>query len=582
MSVRGPADARALMLVEGDPGGAADPPRPEILASWRRSRRHGVDPASHAHTLGSLTGDTRLTRAAQTAVDAVAPDLRASAAVMVLADRSGRVLHRTATTEGFARTLDEAGLVLGRDLSEEAVGTNAIGTALTTGSLVAVVGSENYHEAFQTLAGVAATVHDPVSGEVLGAVAMVTPAGSSRAAHVALVRQTALLAEQRMLGLDTEAHQRVLARYLAATRSPGDPVFAVSEQTLHAGPDTMRLLAGLSHQDLWAPAHDALTLRPTAELPLMLPSGERVAVRLEAVEIDGALVGAVGKVLDGAPLMPPQVGGRVMSVPEFRAWSPAARRTATALRQAAEQRRAVCVVGEDGVGKATTVRLVAARAFPGRNLVQLDPEDATPARVRTELTRGLPVLVTDAHTLSTRQLLALADSTRAGQERADGWLALTFQGQPHALDEHLVASRLAILPASPLRDRPQDIELVLPSMLRRYAAGRDLRLSPALVDRLRRQPWPTNFHGLEAVVAEMARNATSRVLDVGDLPDAFGAILRRRLTPMEWMTRSAIVSALQANNGSKELAAEALGMSRASIYRKIKAFGINPDDLSAG
>ena len=77
----------------------------------------------------------------------------------------------------------------------------------------------------------------------------------------------------------------------------------------------------------------------------------------------------------------------------------------------------------------------------------------------------------------------------------------------------------------------------------------------------------------------MAHRATKRVLDVGDLPEAFGAILRRRLTPMEWMTRSAIVAALQANGGSKELAAEALGMSRASIYRKIKAFDIDVDDL---
>ena len=145
-----------------------------------------------------------------------------------------------------------------------------------------------------------------------------------------------------MLGLDAEAHQRVLARYLAAVRAPGDRVFAVSEETLHASPETMQLLAGLSHQDLWAPAYDALTTRPTAELPIMLPGGERVAVRLEAVEVDGTLVGAVGEVLTGTTVRAPQTGGRVMSVPEFRTWSPAARRTALALRQAAEDRRAVC------------------------------------------------------------------------------------------------------------------------------------------------------------------------------------------------------------------------------------------------
>jgi transcriptional regulator of acetoin/glycerol metabolism len=299
-------------------------------------------------------------------------------------------------------------------------------------------------------------------------------------------------------------------------------------------------------------------------------------VRLEAVEVDGRLVGAVGEVLDDDAHAPRASGDRVLSVPEFRHWSPAARRTATALRRAAEDRRATCVVGEDGVGKATTVRIVAARAFPARNLVQVAPEDATPGRIGSELASGSPVLVTDAHALTPEQLLALADTAR--DHRGDGWLALTYQGQPDALDERLYESRLAILPASPLRARPQDIELAIPAMLRRYAGGRELTLTPALVDRLRREPWPTNFHGLEAVVAEMAHHATKRVLDVADLPEAFGAILRRRLTPMEWMTRSAIVSALQAHGGNKELAAEALGMSRASIYRKIKAFGIDLEE----
>jgi transcriptional regulator of acetoin/glycerol metabolism len=578
VSVRGPSHARALMIDDGDPGGAADPPRPEILASWHRSRRAGVDPAARTYLLADPAGDTRLHRAGEVALDAVAPDLATSAVVLVLADGAGRLLQRTATTESFACALDDAGVVVGRDLAETTVGTNAVGTALAIGERTTVIGSEHYHDTFQALAGVATPVHDPVAGHVLGAVGLISPAGSTRPAHRALVRQTALLVEQRMLGVDAEVHQRLLARYLAASRTPGAPVFAVSDQSLHAGPEAMRLLAGLSHEDLWAPTYDALTLRPTPDLPLTLPDGGRIVVRLEAIEVGGRLVGAVGEVLDD-DMVPRPSDDRALSVPEFRHWSPAARRTATALRRAAEDRRATCVVGEDGVGKATTVRIVAARAFPGRNLVQVAPEDATPGRIGAELASGSPVLVADAHMLTTEQLLALADAAR--DHRGGGWLALTYQGQPDALDERLYESRLAILTASPLRARPQDIELALPAMLRRYAGGRELALTPALVDRLRREPWPTNFHGLEAVVAEIARRATKRVLDVGDLPEAFGAILRRRLTPMEWMTRSAIVAALQANGGSKELAAEALGMSRASIYRKIKAFDIDVDDLPA-
>ena len=574
--MRGPDHARTASVGAGD-GRVDDLPRPEIVASWIRSEQKGLSRSAAARPMSwPPLSDSRVARAGLSSLQTVEADLAGTAAALVLADVHGRILHRTPTAREFAAVLDAASVVTGQSLAENTVGTNAVGTALVIRDLVTVVGGEHYQERFQDLAGIAMPVTDPVSGRVLGAVALLAPAGRTRPAHVALVRQTALLTEQRMLGLDAEAQQRVLARYIAAARAPGDPVFAVSEQTFHAGPAATRLLDGMSHEDLWPPARDALTSRLTAELVLMLPSGERVAVRLEAVEDSGILVGAIGEVLSGAPLLPPQPGGRVLSVPEFTRWSPAARRTATALRRAAEERQTVCVVGEDGVGKATTVRLVAARALPGRNLVGLDPDEATPDRVAVEITAGSPVLVTDAHTLRPHHVLALVNAARSAH--GDGWLALTYQGQPDSLDETALGSRAKVIPASPLRARPQDIELVLPSMLRRYAAGRELRVSPAVVDRLRRNPWPTNFHGLEAVVAEMARNATSRVLGVDDLPEAFGAILRRRLTPMEWMTRSAIVEALRASGGNKETAAESLGMSRASIYRKIKAFGIDIDE----
>src|SRR4051794_39680804 len=142
------------MIDDGDPGGAEDPPRPEILASWQRSRRAGVDPTARTCLLADPAGDTRLHRAGHVALDTVTPELATGAIVLLLADGAGRVLHRTATTEGFADALDDAGLVVGRDLAETTVGTNAVGTALVMGERLTVIGSEHYHDAFQTFAGV--------------------------------------------------------------------------------------------------------------------------------------------------------------------------------------------------------------------------------------------------------------------------------------------------------------------------------------------------------------------------------------------------------------------------------------------
>jgi len=70
------------------------------------------------------------------------------------------------------------------------------------------------------------------------------------------------------------------------------------------------------------------------------------------------------------------------------------------------------------------------------------------------------------------------------------------------------------------------------------------------------------------------QSAKGSLLDVGDLPAGFGTGLRRRLTPIEWMEREAIVEALHACGGDKQIAANAIGLSRASIYRKIRAYDI--------
>jgi len=100
-------------------------------------------------------------------------------------------------------------------------------------------------------------------------------------------------------------------------------------------------------------------------------------------------------------------------------------------------------------------------------------------------------------------------------------------------------------------------------------------VTPELMSRLVREPWPGNLAEVSDLVEQMVAGAQGSVLDVGDLPAGYGSGVRRKLSPLEWMAREAIVEALRASNGDKQAAADALGMSRASIYRKIKTFDID-------
>jgi transcriptional regulator of acetoin/glycerol metabolism len=59
-----------------------------------------------------------------------------------------------------------------------------------------------------------------------------------------------------------------------------------------------------------------------------------------------------------------------------------------------------------------------------------------------------------------------------------------------------------------------------------------------------------------------------------DLPPECWTVSRRMLSPLESIERDAIVQSLLDHRGNKIRAARALGMSRATIYRRIHEYGI--------
>ena len=64
------------------------------------------------------------------------------------------------------------------------------------------------------------------------------------------------------------------------------------------------------------------------------------------------------------------------------------------------------------------------------------------------------------------------------------------------------------------------------------------------------------------------------VIEPDDLPPEAHTVSRRVLSPLESMERDAIVRCLADAHGNKVQAARSLGMSRATIYRKIHEYGI--------
>jgi len=135
----------------------------------------------------------------------------------------------------------------------------------------------------------------------------------------------------------------------------------------------------------------------------------------------------------------------------------------------------------------------------------------------------------------------------------------------------------------PLRRRAADIPNLAAHFLQRSAARRGVRprgISSAALDALKRYPWPGNIRQLENEMARAALFlADGEVLERGLLtagivaggPAAAGGSLEERLARVE---RAEILAAIQRCDGVAASAARELGVSRSTLYRRMRALGI--------
>jgi len=147
------------------------------------------------------------------------------------------------------------------------------------------------------------------------------------------------------------------------------------------------------------------------------------------------------------------------------------------------------------------------------------------------------------------------------------------------------------LPA--LRERRSDIPMLVHHFLNRYAPGANLHVTPAAMKSLLQYEWPGNVRELENCVARAVTLGDRQIIDVADLPPAIrtdtGDSSQRApvessslsTTALAEMERMTILKVFEQANGDKALAGRMLGISRATLYRKLKRYNISPRRGSA-
>jgi DNA-binding NtrC family response regulator len=251
-----------------------------------------------------------------------------------------------------------------------------------------------------------------------------------------------------------------------------------------------------------------------------------------------------------------------------------------AARRAAGAGTAVAIAGEDGSGRLAVAR--ALHDLAGRAHFAVVDAASALADGRPAWLRRLRELLADADTTLVVRHLERCDDALAAAAAAEIDAApaagprLVATVDPAMVSDAVrpLLDRFCVrLVVPPLRDRREDTELLILSLLERHGASPRLRFHPQAMAALRAADFPGNVRGLEAVVAGIARTRRSGDVLAGDLPELNQAG-PAHLTPMERAERDAIVKALHDANHNKAAAAAALGISRPTLYRKMSIYDI--------
>lgn len=129
----------------------------------------------------------------------------------------------------------------------------------------------------------------------------------------------------------------------------------------------------------------------------------------------------------------------------------------------------------------------------------------------------------------------------------------------------------------PLRERPDDIvpfaELFLEKQAQNYNKEKP-RFTAAAREKLKTQPWYGNVRELEHFIEKAVIFCEKETIDADDLdiPVTTSGIRETNATTIEEMERNMIRNAIHKHNGNLSLVANELGISRQTLYNKIKRY----------
>lgn len=565
--------------------------RPEIERSWRRCRAIGVagEQSLIAYSDAPDT-DTKLVRAAAPILDRLAEQLADTPVTILLADQGATILDRRTGPQSLLGRLDRANVAPGFTFAEQYAGTNGIGTALEERKAFRVRGDEHLLDSLRTLACAGSPIIDPASRAVVGILDITCKLDDANDLMGPLLASAVSDIEARLFAQSSVSEQILLREYTRSRRRGNAAVVAMNRETVIATPAASRLMDSTDQMMIWDWITTHLTSRDEWEGPLRFAEG--VDVRIRARRVGGA-GDPLGAVLELRPTTPapgrcatPTVRTRSSRPGEQLAGrSVATFRLKSQLDEIAPVVGPVLVTGEAGVGKSYVARYVQ-RRWGNDHAVVVDASTLSPTAVtelRSRVSNGEALIIEHLDEVPDDTAAPLRRLLDSAAEASAPLVATATSGSPDESADPLHTHIRRRVSVSPLRHRIEDLDDLARELMARHRPGRPVpQLQPAAHRALVTHHWPGNVRELDAALSAALDRSMGFDIKLEHLPNEYrGMGSGRQMTTFERVEREAIIRALDEADGNKSLAADRLGVARSTLYRKIRALGLENERFSS-
>ncbi len=583
---------------------------PDIEHSWRRSI--GVEASAGPEAflfVNDFDPDGILIRAAKSVMDHWLESLNGMGISLFLSDQSGQIIARRLGDRTHGNRFDEAYAAEGFSFSERSVGTNGLGTPIEGRQAVFVRGAEHFNEALAPLSCSGAPILHPVTRRVLGSISFACDTALDNPLMLAMAREAGGQIERRLLDLGSATGLALGMSQLRLSSSKA-PVIMLDAQAVMTNVSGLAVMSSELHTTLWEQLRGLVWTgaKQTIEIPSL-----NVDATVQRIDDSGGS-SAFALELSRVPEAASSPGRAEPGVADGGSWGVGAafgHIMRNAFDRAGQGPGAIAVCGQGGSGKLHHTLAWLNGQDSGPNPLILDAcllpgeQDATWfSDCREAIAAGRSVVLRHLEDLPRSELNRLkaldvavrqqpagpsAGATHAGTPPysdtagpSPARLVLTMNPDacPDFVSEVVsqIAARVNVPSLSATKER---IPVLAAHFLDAAAPADRSTLSAAALQGLMRWHWPGNVAELRATLESLGRAHPGRVVQANDLPEHLRSTGRRKLSKLESLERDAIVAALEQSGGNRSVAAESLGMGRTTLYRKLRALGIETPESMA-